>query len=165
MFGRAPNATSRREYSDANSRTNSNTNIGVTNAGTNSTTRSNAKHDRHKRRIYMVTTGFRTRFRRTSKTSFGNGGVTDMPSTNQQGNDSGDYRSEAHKMLAEKNDLTIAALIRGIDDADRAQAFIDAEVELADDEDRDVRTDVIGACNRKKAALTQGEDAEDDTEG
>jgi hypothetical protein len=88
-----------------------------------------------------------------------------MPSTNQQGSESIDHASEAKRMLAEKNDLTIAALIRGIDDADRAQAFIDAEVELADAEDRDVRTDVIGACNRKKAALTPDDDGEDDTDG
>ena len=62
-------------------------------------------------------------------------------------------------MLATKNDLTIAALIRGIRKPERAQAFIDAEVDLAAEEDRDVRKGIIGACNRKKTAL---EDAHGD---
>lgn len=56
-------------------------------------------------------------------------------------------------MLATKNDLTIAALIRGIRDPERAQSYIDAEIELADEEDRDVRKKIIGACNRTKTAL------------
>ena len=80
-----------------------------------------------------------------------------MPSKHQTGAKSGDYDSEPKKMLATKNDLTIAALIRGIRDPERAQAYIEAEVELADEEDRDARTDVIGALNRKKAALTPDE--------
>jgi len=70
-------------------------------------------------------------------------------------------------MLATKNDLTIAALIRGIRDPERAQAYIDAEIELADDEARDVRKEIIGACNRKKTALegddTDANDADVDT--
>lgn len=77
-----------------------------------------------------------------------------MPSRHQSGNPGGTrYETAAKKMLATKNDLTIAALIRGIRKVDRAQAYIEAEVELADEEDRDVRTGIVGACNRKKTAL------------
>lgn len=79
-------------------------------------------------------------------------GVT-MPSKHQTGAGSKDYDSEPKKMLATKNDLTIAALIRGIRKPERAQAYIDAEIELADEEDRDPRKGIIGACNRKKTAL------------
>ena len=84
-----------------------------------------------------------------------------MPSKHQSGagTSSGDYDSDEKKMLATKNDLTIAALIRGIRKPERAQAYIDAEVELADEEDRDVRKGIVGACNRKKTAL---EDAQAD---
>jgi len=82
-----------------------------------------------------------------------------MPSSHQaQSNTSRDYDTDAHRMLATKNDLTIAALIRGIRNPERAQAYIDAEVELAADEDRDVRKTVIGACNRKKIALEDEDD-------
>lgn len=77
-----------------------------------------------------------------------------MPSEYQTGAKSaGEYDSEPKKMLATKNDLTIAALIRGIRKPERAQAYIDAEIELADEEDRDPRKKIIGACNRKKTAL------------
>jgi hypothetical protein len=63
-------------------------------------------------------------------------------------------------MLATKNDLTIAALIRGIRDVDRARDYIQAEVDLADDEGRDARSDIIGALNRKITSL-QGDDTDD----
>jgi len=75
---------------------------------------------------------------------------------------SGDYDSEPKKVLATKNDLTIAAVIRGIRKPERAQAYIEAEVELADEEDRDPRKKIIGACHRKKTALEDGDaDAND----
>lgn len=80
-----------------------------------------------------------------------------MPSKHQTGANSKDYESEPKKMLATKNDLTIAALIRGIRKPERAKAYIDAEVALADDEDRDVRKGIIGACNRKQTALEDGD--------
>mgnify|MGYP006270766987 CR=1 FL=1 len=83
-----------------------------------------------------------------------------MPSRHQTGKGSGDYDSEPKKMLATKNDLTIAALIRGIRDVDRARAYVQAEVELADEEDREPRKDVIGACNRKITELQ--DDADED---
>jgi hypothetical protein len=76
-----------------------------------------------------------------------------MPSTHQSGRDT-EYPTDAHRMIATKNDLTIAALIRGIRDPDRAQAYIDAEIEVADADDRDVRKSIIGACNRRKIALS-----------
>jgi hypothetical protein len=83
-----------------------------------------------------------------------------MPSTHQTPAATDDYESEPKKMLATKNDLTLAALIRGIRDPDRAQAYIDAEIALAADEDRDPRKDIIGACNRTKAALESRETAD-----
>jgi hypothetical protein len=91
-----------------------------------------------------------------------------MPSKHQSGGGtSGDYDSDEKRMLAVKNDLTIAALIRGICDPDRAQSYIDAEIELAAEEDRDPRKGVIGACNRKITALededTDANDADVDT--
>lgn len=76
-----------------------------------------------------------------------------MPSKYQTGAGTSDYDSEPKKMLATKNDLTIAALIRGIRDPERAKAYIEAEVALADEEDRDTRKEIIGACNRKQSAL------------
>lgn len=82
-----------------------------------------------------------------------------MPSTNQVAKtDTRDFESYYKRLLAEKNDLTIAALIRGIRTPERAQEYIEAEVGLADDEDRDPRKDVIGALNRRKAILTPDED-------
>lgn len=80
-----------------------------------------------------------------------------MPSANQRAaGDGPGYDSEPKKMLSEKNDMTIAALIRGIVDPDRAQAYYDAEVELAEDEDREPRSDVAGACYRKMRELEDG---------
>lgn len=76
-----------------------------------------------------------------------------MPSTDQPAATSDDYDSEPKKMLATKNDLTIAALISGIRKPERAQAYVEAEVALADEDDRDVRKGIVGACNRKKRAL------------
>lgn len=87
-----------------------------------------------------------------------------MPSKHQTGAGSEQYDSEPKKMLATKNDLTIAALIRGIRKPERAQAYIDAEIELADEEGRDVRKGIVGACNRKKTALEDGDGADTDVE-
>jgi len=87
-----------------------------------------------------------------------------VPSKHQTGATSDDYDSDEKRMLATKNDLTIAALIRGIRKPERAQAYIDAEVELADEEDRDVRKGIIGACNRKKTALEDGDADANDVE-
>jgi hypothetical protein len=74
-----------------------------------------------------------------------------------------DYPDAPTKMLATKNDRTIAALIRGIRDPDRAHAYIKAEVALADEEDRDVRKSVVGACNRKQKALEDAHAADTPT--
>lgn len=56
-----------------------------------------------------------------------------MPSKHQTGAGSADYDSDEKKMLATKNDLTIAALIRGIRKPERARNYVQAEVELADE--------------------------------
>ena len=81
-----------------------------------------------------------------------------MPSEHQTGARSKSYDSEAKKILDSKNSLTIAAIIRGIRDPDRVDRFIQAEVDLADADDRDVRQDVIGALNRRKKAIEDGGD-------
>ena len=51
------------------------------------------------------------------------------------------------KFLANKSDFTIKARLRGIDDPEVARRFIEAEVELAEERDRDVRNDLIGTLN------------------
>ena len=76
-----------------------------------------------------------------------------MPSTNQTGTSDRDFDSDAKKYLATKNELTIAAMIRGMRKVDRVTDWVNAEIELAQEEDRDPRKDVIGALNRKKSAL------------
>lgn len=77
-----------------------------------------------------------------------------MPSENQpNGSGPAEYPSEPYKMLATKNDATIRALIRGIDDADRAKAYIEAELQLAEDVGRDPRKPLIGLLNSKKTSL------------
>jgi len=84
-----------------------------------------------------------------------------MPSTNQSGGDSDvDYEAivadhdrddddfvDAVRMLATKNDATLRALIRGIQRPDRARAYVEAEIAIADHEDRDVRKPLIGMVN------------------
>lgn len=80
-----------------------------------------------------------------------------MPSPNQRAaDDSPDYDSEPEKMVREKDVPTLAALIRGIRDVDRAQAYVDAEIELADEDGSDPRSDVVGACYRKISELGGG---------
>jgi hypothetical protein len=80
-----------------------------------------------------------------------------MPSKHQSAAGGERFESDAKKMLATKNDLTIAALIRGIRKVDRAREYIDAEVSLAQERDRDVRKGIVGACNRKVRALEDGD--------
>lgn len=67
-----------------------------------------------------------------------------------------DFETDAKRFLALKSDTTIAALIRGIDDPGRADRWIRAEVELADEDDRDPRKEVIGLLNRVKVTQPQG---------
>lgn len=78
-----------------------------------------------------------------------------MPAENQPNGPGDEYPSEPYKMLATKNDATIRAIVRGIDDVDRATAYIRAEVQLADDEDRDIRKPLIGLLNSKKTSLAK----------
>lgn len=70
------------------------------------------------------------------------------------------FESTEKKWLATKNDYTIAALIRGIRDPDRARKFIEAELELADEDGREPRRDLIGMCNAKAAAIRDRPTAE-----
>ena len=78
-----------------------------------------------------------------------------MPSKYQSGTSTDDYPDEPTKMLATKNDATIRALVRGIDDVDRARAYIEAELSVADADDRDPRNDLIGMLNAKVAELRE----------
>lgn len=87
-----------------------------------------------------------------------------MPSTHQSGKGTGDYDSDAKKMLATKNDATIKALVRGIRRVERARDYIQAELALAEEEDRDPRKPLVGMLNGKMRDLEA--DADDgDAEG
>lgn len=96
-----------------------------------------------------------------------------MPSTHQSGKGGGDYDrivreadrddddddfADAVKMLTTKNDATLKALVRGIRRVERARAYIEAEVAVADAEDRDVRKPLIGMLNAKTSELSDDED-------
>lgn len=73
-----------------------------------------------------------------------------MPSEYQANpNPTGDFDTEAEKMLATKDDATVKAIVRGIRDPDRAREYIEAELSLADDEDRKPRKKLIGMLNRQ----------------
>jgi hypothetical protein len=58
-----------------------------------------------------------------------------------------DYESEAEKHLQEKDDRTLAAMIRGMQDVERVQEWIETEAE------REARQEVIGKLNRRKMEL------------
>lgn len=81
-----------------------------------------------------------------------------MPSEYQSGRNTGQYDDEPTKMLATKNDATIRALVEGIRDVDRARSYIEAELSLADAEDRDTRQDLIGLLNGKVDDLRDGDE-------
>lgn len=49
------------------------------------------------------------------------------PSANQRGAPGEEYETDPEKVLATKNDLTIAAVIRGIADPERARSYAVAE--------------------------------------
>lgn len=98
-----------------------------------------------------------------------------MPSTHQSGTggiewedvaDAADRNDDtfrdAVKMLATKNDPTIKALVRGIRKPERARAYIEAELLLADDRDRDPRKKLIGMLNSKVSELAESEDGGDE---
>jgi len=70
--------------------------------------------------------------------------------------------AEAAKMLSKKNDATIKALVRGIRKPERARAYIQAELSVAESEDRDPRKPLIGMLNAKVSELTDPEDKGDD---
>lgn len=63
-------------------------------------------------------------------------------------------------MLATKNDATIRALVKGIRRRERALQYIESEIELADEEDREPRKKLIGMLNAKVSELAEVEDEE-----
>ena len=81
-----------------------------------------------------------------------------MPSIHQAGSD-GDYPSQYYKLLATKPDHVIRGIVRGIRDRERARAYIEAEISLAKDEDRDPRSELIGILNGKVEELKHAEQA------
>lgn len=85
-----------------------------------------------------------------------------MPSKYQTGKGTDDYDSEPKRMLATKNDATIKALVRGIRRVERARDYIRAELELADEEDREPRKPLIGMLNGKMRDLEADADGGDD---
>ena len=87
-----------------------------------------------------------------------------MPSKYQSGRGSKTYDSEAKRMLATKNDATLRGLIRGIRDPDRARRYVQAEIELADEEDREPRKKLIGMCNRKVSELKPDDPDDEDAD-
>lgn len=97
-----------------------------------------------------------------------------MPSTFQSGKSKGSYERivsesdrdddtfvDAVRMLSTKNDPTIRSLVRGIRDVDRARAYVEAELAIADAEDRDPRSSLIGLVNTKIDELKADEDDDD----
>lgn len=85
-----------------------------------------------------------------------------MPSIHQAGSTTGDYDSEAVKMLATKNDATIKAIVRGIRRPERCVEYIEAELALADAEGRDPRQKLIALLNDQQADVTDDEDDGDE---
>lgn len=86
------------------------------------------------------------------------GGKSDWEAVVEPG-DSDTFR-DAVKMLATKNDATISGLIRGIRKPERARAYIEAEVRLADYEGRDARKPLIGMVNSKQDELKESDTEE-----
>lgn len=61
-------------------------------------------------------------------------------------------------MVATKTDATLAAIIRGIHDVDRARRYVEAEIDVADREGRDPRREVIANLNQRIAAIQSDAD-------
>lgn len=72
-----------------------------------------------------------------------------MASPNQPAGRRRSYPDEQTKMLATKDESTLVALIKGMRDPERAHAFIETEIELAQEEDREPRRGLIGMLNEK----------------
>jgi predicted DNA-binding protein YlxM (UPF0122 family) len=64
-----------------------------------------------------------------------------------------EYPTEAAYVLAEKNDATVRAVIKGIRKPERVTEYIEAELWLADHEDRQVRKQLISLLNEKRSDI------------
>lgn len=71
-----------------------------------------------------------------------------MPSTNQTGADVDDYPSHVHREVAEKSEGVLAGIVSGIGNRHRAREYIEAELDVAEDEGREPRQDLIIALNK-----------------
>ena len=67
-----------------------------------------------------------------------------------------EYDTVEKKFLATKSDFTIKCRLRGIDDPEVARRFVEAEVELAEEHDRDARRDLVGTLNALIDELEDG---------
>ena len=84
------------------------------------------------------------------------------PSTNQTGTgEDRDWPTEAHKMVATKSKGTLAGIVAGMNDPDRARQYIEAELEVAQEEGREPRKDLVGALNRIIADAEADDDDQD----
>lgn len=65
-----------------------------------------------------------------------------------------DWPSAERKMIETKADHVLRSLIDGARKPDRLRRFIEAEVNAAEANDRGVRKELIGRCNRKITELS-----------
>jgi hypothetical protein len=84
-----------------------------------------------------------------------------MPSKEQSTARNTPYDSEPEKVLATKNDATIRAVVRGMRRVERARDYAQAEIRLANRENREPRKKLIGLLNGRIAEL-QDPDRDDD---
>lgn len=76
-----------------------------------------------------------------------------MPSTHQHGGSKPKFTDEHKRMMAMKDRSTIEALIRGIEDADRALAYAQAEYDLASAQGREPRQGLLDQLTSRLDAL------------
>jgi len=84
-----------------------------------------------------------------------------MPSKEQSTARTATYDSEPEKVLATKNDATIRAVVRGMRRVERARDYVQAEIRLANRENREPRKKLIGLLNARIAEL-EDPDRDDD---
>lgn len=76
-----------------------------------------------------------------------------MPSENQFGTDERPWPDLETKLVATKDQTTLWAIIKGLDDREEILRYAEAEIALADDQDRDVRKWVVALANRRISIL------------
>lgn len=74
------------------------------------------------------------------------------PSMRQRSIGNSEYDSIPEKLVAEKNEMTLRAIIRGTDEPSTLR-----DIARAESERRETRRQVVGACYRRIADLDGGE--------